>query len=179
MSAAALTIGRADLARDLAGIEAIDELTFTNPWTREMYEDESRRPEISLLFVVHAREPEVSGEEARVVAYCGAWVLVDELHINNLAVHPDWRRRGIARDLMRHVLREAARGGAPQATLEVRRSNEPARKLYEHLGFVVSGVRRHYYRDPVEDALILWLRPSVDQPPATESGPGSSADPMS
>jgi ribosomal-protein-alanine N-acetyltransferase len=81
----------------------------------------------------------------------------DELHIHSLAVARAYRRQGVATELLRHVLADAAGHGARRATLEVRRSNEPALKLYETLGFSVSGSRPNYYSQPVEDALILWL----------------------
>jgi ribosomal-protein-alanine N-acetyltransferase len=91
------------------------------------------------------------------------WIIFDELHINTLAVHPGLRRQGLASLLLRHVLEDAVRRGADKATLEVRRSNEGARKLYERFGFEVGGVRKEYYRQPVEDALILW-RTSLRSP---------------
>jgi ribosomal-protein-alanine N-acetyltransferase len=82
--------------------------------------------------------------------------VLDELHINNLAVLPAYRRAGIGLALLRHALDEGARMGARRATLEVRRSNEAARQLYERFGFSVVGVRHGYYSNPVEDALVLW-----------------------
>ena len=84
------------------------------------------------------------------------WIIFDELHINTLAVHPELRRQGLASLLLTHVIEAAVRRGADKATLEVRRSNEGALKLYERFGFEVGGVRKEYYRQPVEDALILW-----------------------
>jgi ribosomal-protein-alanine N-acetyltransferase len=90
-----------------------------------------------------------------VAAFCACWVVFDELHINTIAVDARYRRRGLASALMTHLLAEAAAAGARRAFLEVRRSNEPAQRLYESLGFVVSGVRRNYYTQPEEDALIL------------------------
>ncbi len=86
------------------------------------------------------------------------WLIFDELHINSLAVDERLRRRGIARRLLRGVFRDAIGAGARSATLEVRRSNEAARRLYLSLGFVVDAVRRDYYQLPREDALILWHR---------------------
>jgi ribosomal-protein-alanine N-acetyltransferase len=80
----------------------------------------------------------------------------DEIHINNLAIRPQYRQRGIGTALLHHVLAAARQLGARRATLEVRASNDGARRLYERLGFYVAGIRRNYYSNPVEDALILW-----------------------
>jgi [ribosomal protein S18]-alanine N-acetyltransferase len=146
-----LAIGPADIKRDLDDILDIDSASFTNSWTREMFEWEARNSDVARVFV--ARQPGASG---RVVAYCAVWVIFDELHINNLAVLPEWRRRGVAKRLLHHVLERTADDGAERATLEVRQSNEPARRLYERFGFAVTGIRPRYYSNPVEDAIVLW-----------------------
>jgi ribosomal-protein-alanine N-acetyltransferase len=91
-----------------------------------------------------------------VAGFCAFWLVFDEIHINNVAIRPQFRGRGIGTALMRHVLVEAGRLGARRATLEVRASNVEARRLYERLGFYVAATRRNYYTHPVEDALILW-----------------------
>jgi ribosomal-protein-alanine N-acetyltransferase len=80
----------------------------------------------------------------------------DEIHINNVALRPHYRGRGIGTALLRHVLAEGRQLGARRATLEVRASNEAACRLYQRLGFYVAATRRNYYTNPVEDALILW-----------------------
>jgi ribosomal-protein-alanine N-acetyltransferase len=82
--------------------------------------------------------------------------VVDEIHINNVAIRPALRGKGIGTQLMQRVFEEARRLGARRATLEVRASNDGARRLYERLGFYVAGRRPNYYSQPVEDALILW-----------------------
>ena len=127
----------------------IEEASFTNPWTREMYLAELENQGVSFCFL--ARDP-----LGQVVGFCSFWRVLDELHINNLAVKPEFRRSGVATALLSHVLREGAQMGAQRATLEVRRSNSAARMLYERFGFAVAGVRRAYYTKPVEDALVLW-----------------------
>ena len=112
---------------------------------------ELENTDVARLYVMRHRS-------GTVVAYCACWKVFDELHINSLAVEEALRRRGIARRLLQHVLADARRSGAKSATLEVRQSNHAARRLYEGLGFHVEGVRRDYYQDPREDALILWHR---------------------
>ena len=135
-------------AADLAGVLAIEQLSFNNPTTREWYESELQRPDVCYVFILRTPEAGVAG-------FCAFWKVVDQIHINNLAIHPDWRKRGFGKVLLRRVLEEAAALGAPHATLEVRRSNEPARRLYEGAGFQLAGVRTSYYTNPIEDALIL------------------------
>jgi len=134
---------------EIDAILAIEEASFTNPWTREMYLAELQNEGVSFFYL--ARDP-----ERRTIGFCSVWRVLDELHINNLAVLPAWRRAGIGSALLTHVLDEGARMGARRATLEVRRSNEAARQLYERFGFSVVGVRQGYYSNPVEDALVLW-----------------------
>ena len=142
------TIERMKPELDLDGVLEVEAASFVNPWTRDMFAWELHNPQISYIYVVRA------GKE-RVVAYCSCWLIFEELHINNLAVRAEWRGRGCARALLEHVLSEAARLGARRATLETRRSNEGARRLYEGVGFAVDGIRRNYYTNPPDDAVVL------------------------
>jgi ribosomal-protein-alanine N-acetyltransferase len=135
-------------ADELDALLAVEETSFTNPWTREMYLAELENPGVSFLFLAK----ESSGE---VVGFCGFWRVLDELHINNLAVLPEYRRRGVASAILARVFAEGQTLGAKRTLLEVRRSNGAAQHLYERFGFTVAGVRRGYYRNPDEDALIL------------------------
>jgi ribosomal-protein-alanine N-acetyltransferase len=141
-----------------AGVEAIDRLmaidaaSFVRPWTRAMYESAFDNV-ITRVFLLCV--------DGAAVAYCSAWLLPGELHITNVAVLPEFRRRGLARRLLETVLARAEAEGASEATLEVRRSNRPALALYEALGFRTTAVRPDYYLDPVEDALILWRTAGV------------------
>jgi ribosomal-protein-alanine N-acetyltransferase len=152
-----LTVERLDPDRDLDAVMAIEEDSFTNPWTRQMFEWDVRNTEVTRVYVGRTAD-------AIVAAFCSCWLVFDELHIHSLAVRRDFRRQGVASALLDGVLADAARMGARRATLEVRRSNEPALKLYGKLGFTVSGTRPNYYTQPEEDALILWLDrlPQVD-----------------
>jgi [ribosomal protein S18]-alanine N-acetyltransferase len=134
---------------DLDQVAALEAESFTNPWTREMLSGELARNPFARVYVL--RFP-----GARVAAFCACWLVVDELHINTIAVAEEHRRHGLALALMRHILTVVAAEGVKRATLEVRRSNVPAQRLYERLGFVQAGVRPDYYTQPAEDALILW-----------------------
>jgi ribosomal-protein-alanine N-acetyltransferase len=145
------TIQRVVGPEDLAAVDALQRQTFTNPWGAEAIRWELENTDVSRLYVM--RDP-----AGTLVAYCACWMVFDELHINSLAVDVARRREGLARRLLQHVLAEAANAGANAATLEVRRSNTAARALYEGLGFAVEGIRRDYYQDPREDAVILWKR---------------------
>jgi [ribosomal protein S18]-alanine N-acetyltransferase len=160
------------LERDLDDIVALEALCFTNPTTREMFRYEVASSDVLHAYVMRP-VPDAGEAVGAVTAFCAVWIIFDELHINTLAVHPCWRRQGVASLLLTHVLDDAVRLGAEKATLEVRRSNEGARKLYERFGFEVGGVRKEYYRQPVEDALILWrtaLRSPSDQAPRDPNG---------
>ena len=135
--------------RDIDAVLAIEEASFTSPWTKEMYLAEFENRGISFFYL--AKTP-----PGDIVGFCSFWRVLDELHINNLAVLPQHRRTGVATALLSGVLGDGARLGARRATLEVRHSNTPAQRLYERFGFSVAGVRRGYYTNPVEDALVLW-----------------------
>lgn len=134
---------------EIDAILAIEQASFTNPWTREMYVAELKNQGVSFFYL--ARD-----KGRQIVGFCSFWRVVDELHINNLAVVPEYRRQGVATALLRRVLEEAARFDIRRTMLEVRRSNTAARQLYERFGFVVAGTRSNYYTNPNEDALVLW-----------------------
>ena len=143
------TIVPMNTPKQIDAVIAIEETAFTNPWTREMYLAELDNRGVSYCFLA-------TDEVGHAVGFCSFWKVVDEVHINNLAVLPEFRRIGVATALLSYVLEEGVRLGARRATLEVRRSNGAARQLYERFGFVVAGVRHGYYTKPVEDALVLW-----------------------
>jgi ribosomal-protein-alanine N-acetyltransferase len=133
---------------------AIEQASFTNPWTREMYLAELKNQGVSFFFL--ARD-----NRRQIVGFCSFWRVLDELHINNLAVTPEFRRAGIASALLRRVLDEGLQLGTRRTMLEVRRSNTSARGLYEKFGFTIKGIRSKYYTNPAEDALVLWREEPV------------------
>jgi [ribosomal protein S18]-alanine N-acetyltransferase len=150
---------------DLDEVLAVEEASFTNPWTRQMFQWELENVGVSYGYVL--RTP-----AWHVAAFCTIWIVMDEIHINNVAVRPQCRGGGVGRVLLEFILRLGAGLGARRATLEVRQSNTAALKLYERLGFSVAGARRNYYANPVEDALILWK--DGLEPPAGGEGAGAA-----
>lgn len=133
---------------DLDGVLAIEAASFNNPTTREWYEGELTRPEVCFIYVLRTADQPVAG-------FCAFWRVAEQLHINNLAIRPELRGQGLGGRLLQAVIAEASQLGASQATLEVRRSNVPAIRLYERAGFSQAGVRPNYYTKPIEDALVL------------------------
>ena len=147
-------VERMDPDRDIDDVLAISADAFAHPLTRAALESDLAHAERTWILVI--RPAGGSHRPAPVVGYCSVWLIFDELHINTLAVRSEWRQRGAARQLLAFALETATKAGASRATLEVRRGNAAARRLYESLGFVVAGTRRDYYANPRDDALILW-----------------------
>ncbi len=154
---------------DVDAVHSIELATFAMPWSRQSFLREMEKNACARYLVAE--------ENGEIIGYAGAWMIFDEAHITNVAVTVACRGRGIGRALMDALMRYAANLGVTYLTLEVRKSNAVALKLYESLGFVRLGVRKHYYEDNGEDALLLVC----DQlPPAekdfqeenTVSGPG-------
>jgi len=158
-------IERVSSGRDLDAVAALEAASFTNPWTRDMLERELATSAVARVYVLRTG--------GRVTAFCSCWIVCDELHINTLAVDPEFRRQGLATVMMRQLLTLAEREGACRAMLEVRRSNTPAIRLYESLGFQVSDVRKAYYTHPEEDALILTRQTLPETPEHAAKAGGS------
>jgi ribosomal-protein-alanine N-acetyltransferase len=136
---------------DLADVHRIELASFSVPWPDDAYRSELEANRLASYLVVRAAN--------RVVAYGGIWIMVDEAHITTFAVDPPWRRRGVGETLLLSLLDLALGRHAREATLEVRLSNVPARRLYEKFGFRPVGLRPHYYSDNGEDALIMTTAP--------------------
>lgn len=165
--------------RDVAAIMAIENVSFSAPWSARAYDYEVRYNELAHYYVARLQNqavPSVTPEQipwwrrwlgqhppsvgendgtADVVGYAGFWLMVEEAHISTVATHPQWRRRGIGELLLIALIDAAAAIGARWMTLEVRVSNAGAQALYRKYGFEVTGTRRHYYTDNNEDALIM------------------------
>lgn len=134
--------------RDIKPMAEMDILCFSAPWSEASFEKEIKENHLAFYIVA-----EIGGV---MVGYAGLWCIVDEGHITNVAVHPDYRRRGIGEALVSVLLKHTTGNGILSHTLEVRASNEPAIALYRKFGFEPAGLRKNYYEDNGEDAIIMW-----------------------
>lgn len=140
---------RAMQTEDLPRVAEIDSLSMSNPWSERMFATELSNP--------HARTS-VAEVNGTIVALLVLWMILDEAHIATIAVHPDFRRQGISKIMMKTALSAAEKEGALTSLLEVRAGNLAAIKLYEIFGFEEVGLRRGYYKDNGEDALLMTLK---------------------
>lgn len=137
--------------RDLPDVLRIERLSFPNPWRQAVFEGELQNPGISFPLVA------VRETDGKVVGYIIYWKVRDDVQVNNIAVDPDFRRRGIADALLATVLAAVRAQGAAFVSLEVRASNAPALTLYEKFGFQALGMRKGYYSNPEEDAIVMGM----------------------
>jgi [ribosomal protein S18]-alanine N-acetyltransferase len=138
---------------DVEQVSQIDQMSFTLPWPERSFRYEVKQNQASRHWVVEA-----TGESgSKIVAMLVCWIILDEAHIGTIAVHPDYRRQKIAECLMYQAFKELKAEGVRMVFLEVRRSNEAARTLYDKLGFCEDGVRKRYYKDNHEDAILMHL----------------------
>ena len=155
---------------DLDAVAAIENATFARPWSRESFRQELERNVAARYLVAET--------DGKVVGYAGAWIILDESHITNIAVLDGYRGQGVGRQLTRALLQYLSNLGACYATLEVRVSNIRAQNLYKSLGFVSVGKRKRYYEDNQEDAFLMVCEhmPDVEEDfteePLTEGGAG-------
>jgi [ribosomal protein S18]-alanine N-acetyltransferase len=152
---------------DLDQVLEIERVSFPQPWSRHAFLYELRENRVARLWV--GRAPDEPG--APIVAYLCLWLIADEVHVTNFAVHPAQRQRGIGRQLMGTLLELYRQQGATRAALEVRPSNHPALRLYEAFGFRQVGLRRGYYFDTGEDALLMEARLGPDDGAASPEAP--------
>lgn len=139
------TIRRMTL-NDVDGVAAVEAATFPTPWSRDAFVSEMKNVAARYL---------VAEKDGQIIGYAGAWIIIDESHITNIAVLKEYRGQGIGRALTAGLMQYLSNLGAAYATLEVRKSNTVAQSLYVSLGFIKLGVRKRYYEDNGEDALIM------------------------
>jgi [ribosomal protein S18]-alanine N-acetyltransferase len=140
---------------DLLEVVAIEETSGLSAWGWNAYYAELQAHQNSIMFV--ARTAETNFRDPVVAGFIVARHIAEEIHVNNFAVRPEFRRRGIGQRLLDSVLLWARDKKAAQAVLEVRAGNQAAQKLYERCGFAVVGRRKRYYKSPAEDALLMAL----------------------
>ena len=141
---------------DVDAVYAIEANTFARPWSRQDFIKEMTTNTCARYLVVE--------KDGNVIGYAGAWIVLDEAHVTNVAVAKDFRGQGIGRLLTAALIQYASNLGVVYATLEVRRSNETAKRLYQSLGYEYVGVRKRYYEDNGEDALLYCCQhmPTAD-----------------
>jgi ribosomal-protein-alanine N-acetyltransferase len=133
---------------DIDEVMEIEKLSFATPWSREAFVGEVTKNSCARYIVAEV--------DKKVVGYAGFWVVLDEGHITNIAVHPEYRGKGIGSRLMEGLIDLAKKNGITSMTLEVRESNLVAQNLYKKFGFKVLGRREGYYQDNNEDAIVMW-----------------------
>ena len=131
---------------DVDGVAAVEAATFPTPWSRDAFASEMKNVAARYL---------VAEKDGKIIGFAGAWIILDESHITNIAVYEAERGQGAGRKLTEGLMQYLSNLGAAYATLEVRKSNEVAQNLYKSLGFIKLGVRKRYYEDNGEDALIM------------------------
>ena len=132
---------------DVPAVAEIERICFRSPWTERMFMSELKNRLACYHVVEHA---------GKLIAYAGMWTFLDEAHITNVAVLPEYRRQGLGTKVMLWSMEAAHRRKATKMTLEVRVSNLGAQAMYANVGFAVAGRRKRYYSDTGEDALVLW-----------------------
>jgi len=131
----------------IAEVAHIEQMCFSDPWSQRMLEEELYNDVAAFLVA--------EDDNGKVMGYAGLHVMADEGYVANIAVHPSYRRQGIATALLDVYLRFAESHSLAFLTPEVRRNNQAAIALYKKMGFLLAGVRKHYYQHPVEDAIIM------------------------
>ncbi len=145
---------------DVDSVHAIEAATFPKPWSRKDFVKEMTQNTCARYLV--------AVEDEKIIGFAGAWIVLDEAHITNIAVLKEYRGRGIGRKLTQALLQYCANLGVVYATLEVRKSNAVAQTLYQSLGFEYVGVRKRYYEDNGEDALLYCCQHMPDADPDFE-----------
>lgn len=134
---------------DLDQVMEVEKDCFPNPWNYSVFFSEITKNQFAYYLVAEM--------DGNIVGYCGLWVIVDEAHITNIGIHSSLRRQGIGDYLFRGAMEMAKTLGAVKISLEVRVSNKPAQALYRKYGLQDGGIRKQYYTDNQEDALVMWV----------------------
>jgi [ribosomal protein S18]-alanine N-acetyltransferase len=134
---------------DIDQVLEVEHQSFTLPWSREAFFNELTVNQYAVYIVIE--------DNGKIVGYCGSWIVIDESHITNIAILPEYRGKKLGEALLCKMIEISISKGAIRMTLEVRVSNVVAISLYEKLGFQKGGIRKRYYTDNYEDAYIMWV----------------------
>ncbi|MFD0051738.1 ribosomal protein S18-alanine N-acetyltransferase [Actinomycetes bacterium NPDC127524] len=134
---------------DIDQVLIVERKSFTLPWSRDAFFNELNHNQYAVYMVIE--------DEGEIIGYCGAWIVIDEAHITNIAILPDYRGQKLGEALLRKMIEISLSQGVKRMTLEVRVSNTTAISLYEKLGFQKGGIRKNYYTDNQEDAYVMWV----------------------
>lgn len=135
---------------DLDEVLKISDASLKESWSLESFSKELSNPLAKYLVA--------KSHDGKTLGFAGIWTIIDEGHITNIAVHPDYRQKGIGSALVKGLIDKSNSWGYNAMTLEVRKSNIPAQNLYKKYGFIEEGIRKKYYQDNKEDAIIMWKR---------------------
>lgn len=134
---------------DIEEVSVIEKKSFTLPWTIDIYQKELTENSYAHYYVV-----EKSG---KIIGFCGVWIVIDEAQITNIAILPDYRGQNYGVGLFQYIINQVIRNGVKRLSLEVRVSNIIAQKLYRKFGLKPAGIRKNYYTDNNEDAIVMWV----------------------
>jgi len=145
---AELTIRKMEL-KDIKDVMKIDQASFTQPWTEDIFHMEIEKNDQAHYFILKT--------ENKVIGYVGMWVVIDDAQITNIAILPEFRGKKFGEKLFGFVCQKAIQMGVKRLSLEVRASNVAAQKMYRKFGLVPGGIRKNYYTDNREDAIVMWV----------------------
>lgn len=134
--------------QDIDQVSELDRLSFSSPWSKEIFYREIENP-YAHYFVLD--------NKSEIIGYAGMWIVMEDAQITNIAIHPDYRRNKLGEKLFQHIFYYAMQAGVRRLSLEVRVSNIAAQRLYRKFGLVPGGIRKNYYTDNQEDALVMWV----------------------
>ncbi|WP_091496272.1 ribosomal protein S18-alanine N-acetyltransferase [Amphibacillus marinus] len=135
---------------DLDEVALIEVKSFTTPWSKALYQKELIENQFAHYYVIEVNQ--------QVVGFCGVWLVLDEAQVTNIAIDPSYRGKGYGAMLFQYILNRALLRGATQLSLEVRKSNHAAKAMYKKFGLEKAGIRKNYYTDNNEDAIVMWVK---------------------
>lgn len=134
---------------DIDGVIEVETLSFAEPWPKEIFYQEIKNNDFAYYFVAQL--------DNQIIGYAGLWSVIDDAQITNIAILPEYRGKKIGEKLFEYTCQQAMRIGVKRLSLEVRVSNIRAQNLYRKFGFVPGGIRKNYYTDNQEDAIVMWV----------------------